>query len=74
MKIESLERANEIQERINKLDQVRRWLKDGKRNVYLLGQGCSISECIRLSEDARAVLLGVCIGENERLKKEFESL
>lgn len=73
MTAKNLERANEIQKRMEKLEKVREWIEDG-RCIYVLGRGCTLNETVELSQDARTLIYGLCIGECVRLQKEFESL
>ena len=59
MKIENLEKANEIQKRI--MD-------------YILADGCTLNESIKINSDGRALVYGLILGEHLRLQKEFEKL
>ncbi len=74
MTIENLEKANEIQDRMKKLETVRKWLEEKDRHVYLLASGCTVSESVKVSSDVRNLLYGLSIGEHKRLQEEFEKL
>ena len=74
MKIENLERANEIQNRMKQLEKAKAWMEDEGRNVYILAAGCTVNESIKIHPDIRAMLYGFVIGEHLRLQKEFETL
>ena len=74
MKIESLERANEIQKRMKELEKAKVWMEDEDRNVYILAAGCTVNESIKMNLDGRALLYGLILGEHLRLQKEFEKL
>lgn len=74
MKIEDLEKANDIQRRIKELKKVRGWLEDENKNVSLVGSGCSLIEAVDLSLKTRKLLLRTIIRENIGLQKEFEEL
>lgn len=74
MKIENLERANEIQKRMKELEKVRKWLEEKDGSVYLLAHGCTVNESVKISSDVRSLLYGLSIGEHKRLQEEFEKL
>ncbi len=74
MDMKVLDRANEIQKRLVKLEKMRKLLEDKEWSAYLIGSGARFDEAIPLSSDMRTVLLGMCIGESARLQKEFENL
>lgn len=74
MKIENLERANEIQNRMKELETVREWLEDKDRHVYMLASGCTVDKSVKISSDVRSLLYGLSIGEHKRLQEEFEKL
>lgn len=74
MKIENLERANEIQKRMKELETVREWLEEKDRGIYLLARGCTVNDSVKISSDARNLLYGLSIGEHSRLQQEFEKL
>lgn len=75
MTVDSLNRGNEIERRIYELEKMQKWLEDTeRRNVSVIANGCTVNDAVMLSDDMRTVILGMCIGEKERLKKEFESL
>lgn len=74
MKIENLERANEIQNRMKELETVREWLEDKGRHVYMLASGCTVDKSVKISSDVRSLLYGLSIGEHKRLQDEFEKL
>ena len=74
MNIENLKKANEIQDRMKELEKVRKWLEEKDRGVYLLAQGCTVNESVKISSDVRSLLYGLSIGEHSRLEKEFEEL
>lgn len=74
MKTEDLKKANEIQRRRKELEKVREWMEDKDRSVYMIAQGCTVDESIKLSSECRALLYGLCLGEYTRLEKEFEEL
>lgn len=74
MKIENLEKANEIQKRMKELEKAKAWMEDGDRNVYILAAGCTVNESIKINSDERALLCGFILGEHLRLQKEFEKL
>ncbi len=74
MKMENLKRANEIQRRMKELERVSEWMEDQGRCAYIIAQGCTINEAIKLSDDGRDLLYGLCVGEYARLEKEFEEL
>lgn len=72
MKYEKYLRAHEIEERIEELKRMQKRLEDEGESFWL--RVISYKEDIRLSENMRAVLLGLCIHEKEQLEKEFENL
>lgn len=74
MDMKSLDRANEIQKRLAKLGDMRRWLEDEKQSAFLISSSVRFDGAVSLSADMRTVLLGMCIGEVARLQKEFEDL
>ena len=75
MTVDNLNRGNEIERRIYELEKLQRWLEDiENRNVSVIATGCTVNDTVMLSDNMRTVVLGMCIGEKERLKKEFESL
>ena len=74
MKIENLNRANEIQERLCELNRMKKWLETPDKEILILASTRFISDSIAVSEDMRTVLHGMCIGEIARLEKEFEEL
>ncbi|MCI9490094.1 MAG: hypothetical protein HFG97_08800 [Dorea sp.] len=74
MKIENLEKANEIQKRMKELEKAKAWMEDGDRNVYILAAGCTVNESVKIYSDGRSLLYGLILGEHLRLQKEFESL
>lgn len=74
MKIENLEKANEIQKRMKELEKAKSWMEDENRNVYILAAGCTVNELIKIYSDGRALLYGLILGEHLRLQKEFEEL
>ena len=74
MKIENLEKANEIQKRMKELEKAKAWMEDGDRNVYILAAGCTVNEAVKIYSDGRSLLYGLILGEHLRLQKEFESL
>lgn len=74
MKIENLEKANEIQKRIMELEKAKAWMEEEGRNVYILAAGCTINESIKINSGGRALLYGLILGEHLRLQKEFEKL
>lgn len=74
MKIENLEKANEIQKRMKELEKAKSWMEDENRNVYILAAGCTVNESIKIYSDGRALLYGLILGEHLRLQKEFEEL
>ena len=74
MKIENLEKANEIQKRMKELEKEKARMEDEDRNVYILAAGCTVNESIRINSDGRALLYGLIVGESLRLQKEFEKL
>ena len=74
MKMESLEKANEIQKRMKELEKVKAWMEDEDRNVYILAAGCTMNESIKIHPDGRTLLYGLILGEHLRLQKEFENL
>lgn len=74
MDMKSLVRANEIQNRMAKLEDMRKWLEDEKQKAFLISSDIRIAGAVALSSDMRTVLLGMCIGETARLQKEFENL
>jgi hypothetical protein len=74
MKIENLEKANELQKRMRELEKAKAWMEDEDRNVYILAAGCTVNETIRINSDERALLHGLVLGEHLRLQKEFEKL
>lgn len=74
MKIEHLERANEIQKRMKELETAKAWMEDEDRNVYILAAGCTMDKSIKINSDGRALLYGLILGEHLRLQKEFEKL
>ena len=74
MKKENLDRANEIQKRLDELKRMKKWLENPDKHISILSSGVIIHEAIAVSEDMRTVLHGMCIGEIARLEKEFEEL
>ena len=74
MDMKSLDRANEIQKRLAKLGDMRRWLEDEKQGAFLISSSVRFDGAVSLSADMKTVLLGMCIGEAARLQKEFENL
>ncbi len=74
MDMKSLNRANEIHKRLDKLKTMRKWLEDKEWSAYLIGSGVGFDGAVALSSDMKTVLLGMCIGEAARLQKEFENL
>lgn len=74
MDMNSLDRANEIQKRLAKLGDMRRWLEDEKQGAFLISSSVRFDGAVSLSADMKTVLLGMCIGETARLQKEFENL
>lgn len=74
MDMKSLDRANEIQKRLIKLEDMRRCLEDEKQGAFLISSDIRFAGAVALSSDMRTVLLGMCIGESVRLQKEFENL
>ena len=74
MKIENLEKANEIPKRMKDLEKAKSWMEDENRNVYILAAGCTVNESIKIYSDGRALLYGLILGEHLRLQKEFEEL
>ncbi len=74
MKILDLKRANEIQRRMQELERVSEWMEDQGRCAYIIAKGCTIDEAIKLSDDGRDLLYGLCVGEYARLEKEFKEL
>ena len=74
MNIENLKKANEIQDRMKELEKVRKWLEEKDRGVYLLAQGCTVNESVKISSDVRSLLYGLSIGEHKRLREKFEKL
>ena len=74
MDMKSLDRANEIRKRLDKLKIMRKWLEDKEWSAYLIGSGVGLDGAVALSPDMRTVLLGMCIGETARLQKEFDNL
>ena len=74
MKIENLEKANEIQKRMKELEKAKAWMEDEDRNVYILAAGCTVNESIKINSGGRALLYGLILGEHLRLQKEFEKL
>lgn len=74
MKIENLEKANEIQKKMKELEKAKSWMEDENRNVYILAAGCTVNESIKIYSDGRALLYGLILGEHLRLQKEFEEL
>lgn len=74
MDMKLLDRANEIQKRLAKLRDMRRWLEDEKQGAFLISSSVRFDGAISLSADMKTVLLGMCIGETDRLQKEFENL
>lgn len=74
MKIENLEKANEIQKRIKELEKAKAWMENEDRNVYILAAGCTVNESVKMSSDERIFLYGLVVGEHARLQKEFEEL
>ena len=74
MKIENLERANEIQNRRKELEKAKAWMEDEGRNVYMLAAGCTRDESVKLHPDGKSFVYGLVIGELVRLQKEFETL
>lgn len=74
MKIENLEKANEIQKRMKELEKAKAWMEDGDRNVYILAAGCTVNESVKIYSDGRSLLYGLILGEHLRLQKEFERL
>lgn len=74
MKMENLEKANEIQKRMKELEKAKAWMEDEDRNVYILAAGCTMNESIKIHTDGRTLLYGLILGEHLRLQKEFENL
>ncbi len=74
MKIENLERANEIQKRMRELEKAKAWMEDENRNVYILASGCTLNESVKIYSDGRSLFYGLILGEHLRLQREFESL
>lgn len=74
MKKENLKRANEIQRRMDELGRVRKWMEDRDRHVYIIAQGCAMDESVKLPDDCRTFLYGLCLGTHAKLEKEFEEL
>ena len=74
MKIKNLNRANEIQKRLDELNRMKKWFENPDKRISILSSGVIIHESIEVSEDMRTVLNGMCIGEIARLEKEFEEL
>lgn len=72
MKDENFTRACEIKERIKELDKMEKRLEDKDENAWL--RVTHYNEDVRLSDDMRTTLYGMCIGERARLVKEFEEL
>ena len=72
MKDENFSKACEIKERIKELDKMQRHLEDKDESAWLKVR--NYSEDVRLSEDMRTAMLGMCIGERARLAKEFKEL
>ncbi len=72
MKDENFLKAYEIKERIKELDKMQRRLEDKDESVWLKVR--HYSEDVKLSDDMRTTMLGMCIGERARLIKEFEEL
>lgn len=75
MTVDNLKRGNEIERRIYELEKMQKWLEAIEDcNVSVIATGCTVNDTVILSDDMRTVVLGMCIGEKERLKKEFENL
>lgn len=72
MKDEKFLKACEIKERIKELDKMQRHLEDEDESAWL--KVSHYNEDVRLSDDMRTTMLGMCIGERARLGKEFEEL
>lgn len=72
MKDETFLRAVEINKRIEELDKMQKRLEDKDESAWL--RVSHYNEDIRLSDDMRTTMLGMCIGERARLAKEFEEL
>lgn len=72
MKDENFLKACEIKERIEELDKMQRRLEDKDESAWLKVR--HYGEDVRLSDDMRTTMLGMCIGERARLIKEFEEL
>lgn len=72
MKDENFTRACEIKERIKELDKMQKRLEDKDENAWL--RVTHYNEDVRLSDDMRTALYGMCIGERASLEKEFENL
>ena len=74
MKKENLKRANEIQRRMDEMEMASKWLEDRDRHVYIIAQGCTMDESVKIPDDCRNFLHGLCLGIHARLEKEFEEL
>lgn len=72
MKDETFLRASEINKRIEELNKMQKRLEDKDESAWLRVN--HYNEDVRLSDDMRTTLLGMCIGEKARLVKEFEEL
>lgn len=72
MKDEKFLKACETKERIEELDKMKRRLEDKEESAWL--KVTHYNEDVRLSDDMRTTMLGMCIGERARLVKEFEEL
>lgn len=73
MKIENLERANEIQERMKELETAKAWMENENRNVYILAAGCTVNESIEINSDGRALFYGLILGEHLRFRKSLKN-
>ena len=74
MKIENLNKANEIMNRLGELKKMMRWIENPNKNILILSSGVIAHEAISVSENMRIVIQGICSGEIARLEKEFEEL
>lgn len=79
MKIETLEKANELKERLDKVNKIITWLKEGYKVVLLkYPKGNCLMPIIpdseHIDEEVKAIMLEYYENKKEKLEKELQEL